>query len=105
MVSIKPIKGGEQIVSIPAISPLCTATLTFFIQWNTYGDLPNAELLRRYGHVDLLPLPSGGDGNPGDVVEIKADLMVSIVSSMPEAVKNDEAKERIDWWLEQGGEE
>lgn len=71
-------------------------------QWNTYGDLPNAELLRRYGHVDVLPLPSGGTGNPGDVVEIKADLIVSVIRSY---TKDDQKKERIDWWLEQGGEE
>lgn len=75
------------------------------MQWNTYGDLPNAELLRRYGHVDLLPLLSGGSGNPGDVAEIKADLVVSVMSSIPEAAKGEEAKERIDWWLEEGGEE
>jgi SET domain-containing protein 6 len=31
--------------------------------------------------------------------------MVSVVSSIPEAVKDDGAKVRIDWWLEQGGEE
>ncbi|KAJ7162078.1 SET domain-containing protein [Mycena filopes] len=81
MVSTKPIKAGEQI-------------------WNTYGDLPNAELLRRYGHVDVLPLPNGDLGNPGDVVEISADLAVA-------AVQTDEAttKERIDWWLEQGGDD
>lgn len=86
MVSTRPIKSGEQI-------------------WNTYGDLPNAELLRRYGHVDILPLPSGGSGNPADVVEIKADLIVSVISSFLEAVKGDQAKERIDWWLEAGGED
>ncbi|KAF9452763.1 SET domain-containing protein [Macrolepiota fuliginosa MF-IS2] len=86
MVTTKPIKSGEQI-------------------WNTYGDLPNAELLRRYGHVDILPLPSGGSGNPGDVVEVKADLIVSAVSSRPEAAKGEAAKERIEWWLEEGGED
>ncbi|KAJ3564428.1 hypothetical protein NP233_g8304 [Leucocoprinus birnbaumii] len=86
MVSTKPIKSGEQI-------------------WNTYGDLPNAELLRRYGHVDILPLPSGESGNPGDVVEIKADLIVAVLSSNEQAAKGDQAKERIDWWLEEGGED
>ncbi|KAF7376573.1 Ribosomal lysine N-methyltransferase 4 [Mycena sanguinolenta] len=81
MVSTKLIKSGEQI-------------------WNTYGDLPNAELLRRYGHVDMLPLPNGELGNPGDVVEITADLAVAVLQT-------DEAmtKERIDWWLEQGGDD
>lgn len=86
-------------------SLVCCHSNFFSIKWNTYGDLPNAELLRRYGHVDFLSLPSEGHGNPGDVVEIKADLIISAVSSIPEAVKDDEAKERIDWWLEEGGEE
>ncbi|KAF8967820.1 hypothetical protein BDZ97DRAFT_1801404, partial [Flammula alnicola] len=67
MVSTKPIKAGEQ------------------MYWNTYGDLPNAELLRAYGHIDYLPLPNGGFGNPGDVAELRADLLVQCL--------------RIDWWL------
>ncbi|KAJ6594439.1 hypothetical protein B0H19DRAFT_920100 [Mycena capillaripes] len=81
MVSTKPIKAGEQI-------------------WNTYGDLPNAELLRRYGHVDMLPLPNGDLGNPGDVVEIPADLAVTVLQTDDVVTK-----ERIDWWLEQGGDD
>ncbi|KAJ7451845.1 SET domain-containing protein [Mycena galericulata] len=81
MVTTKLIKTGEQI-------------------WNTYGDLPNAELLRRYGHVDMLPLPTGEFGNPGDVVEISADLALAVLQG-DEAV----TKERIDWWLEQGGDD
>ncbi|KAF9257983.1 SET domain-containing protein [Marasmius fiardii PR-910] len=79
MVSTKQIRAGEQI-------------------WNTYGDLPNAELIRRYGHIDLLPLPQGGVGNPGDVVEIRADLVVAAAESV-------NAKERIDWYLEEGGDD
>ncbi|KAJ7121334.1 SET domain-containing protein [Mycena crocata] len=81
MVSTKPIASSEQI-------------------WNTYLDLPNAELLRRYGHVDLLPLPTGELGNPGDVVEIPADLAVAALA--PDAATT---KARIDWWLEQGGDD
>ncbi|KAJ7680818.1 SET domain-containing protein [Mycena polygramma] len=81
MVSTKPIKAGEQI-------------------WNTYGDLPNAELLRRYGHVDMLPLPNGDVGNPGDVVEVPADLAVAVLQTDDVVTK-----ERIDWWLEQGGDD
>ncbi|KAJ7020004.1 SET-domain protein [Mycena alexandri] len=82
MVSTKLIKSGEQI-------------------WNTYGDLPNAELLRRYGHVDMLALPNGNLGNPGDVVEIPADLAVASLQMADSPV----TKERIDWWLEQGGDD
>ncbi|TFY56372.1 hypothetical protein EVJ58_g7685 [Rhodofomes roseus] len=60
MITTKFIKAGEQI-------------------WNTYGDPPNSELLRRYGHVDLVPMPEsfGGLGNPADIVEIPGDLAVA----------------------------
>lgn len=75
-----------------------------FSQWNTYGDPPNSDLLRRYGHVDILPLPDGGEGNPADVVEVCADIVVDVVtqySNLPTEL----SKERINWWLEQGGDE
>ncbi|KAG5639450.1 hypothetical protein H0H81_001572 [Sphagnurus paluster] len=85
MISTKPIKLGEQI-------------------WNTYGDLPNAELLRRYGHVDLLPLVDGA-GNPGDVVEIRADIAVSATTQRCQSLSSDHSQERIDWWLEEGGDD
>ncbi|KIK69268.1 hypothetical protein GYMLUDRAFT_214349 [Collybiopsis luxurians FD-317 M1] len=104
MMTTKKIKAGEQI-------------------WNTYGDLPNSELLRRYGHVDILPLPGGGGGklkgNPGDVVEIRADLVVSVfaqlgsgsesmdveVHTSPDTNPSSASAERIDWWLEEGGDD
>lgn len=77
---------------------------SLLLQWNTYGDPPNSDLLRRYGHVDLLPLPDGTIGNPADVVEVEADLAVVVCtessSQFPEGLH-----ERIDWWLEQGGDE
>lgn len=79
MVSTKPISAGEQI-------------------WNTYGDPPNSDLLRRYGHVDQVPLPQGDVGNPADIVEIRADLVVSTANSQAD-------QERIDWWLEEGGDD
>ncbi|KZT10912.1 SET domain-containing protein [Laetiporus sulphureus 93-53] len=79
MVTIKPIKSGEQI-------------------WNTYGDPPNCDLLRRYGHVDLVDLsqPLSGKGNPADVVEVRADLVVASVSKTPAS----DLQDRVDWWLE-----
>ncbi|KAF8629886.1 hypothetical protein AX15_003242 [Amanita polypyramis BW_CC] len=86
MVSTKAIKAGGQI-------------------WNTYGDLPNAELLRRYGHVDLVPLPGGGVGNPGDVVEIRADIVVDATLQHRPTVSAKELRERIDWWLDEGGDD
>ncbi|KAJ3809029.1 hypothetical protein F5876DRAFT_44779 [Lentinula aff. lateritia] len=83
MVTTKRILAGEQI-------------------WNTYDDLPNSELLRRYGHVDILPLPGSGKGNPADVVEIRADLVLATFSEQSESTSS---TERIDWWLEEGGDD
>lgn len=76
-------------------------------KWNTYGDPPNSDLLRRYGHVDLVPLPDepGVLGNPADVVEIKADLALQVCSDVGTDLSSENAKERIDWWLEEGGDE
>jgi N-lysine methyltransferase SETD6 len=73
-------------------------------QWNTYGDPPNSDLLRRYGHVDLVPLP-GRDvlGNPADIIEVRADLIIECMS-LPDNQRQS-IMERIDWWLEQGGDE
>ncbi|KAG7446559.1 SET domain-containing protein [Guyanagaster necrorhizus] len=85
MVATKRIMKGEQI-------------------WNTYGDLPNAELLRRYGHVDLVPLSTGEQGNPGDIVEVGADLVVDVVSKRYDH-SSVVADERIEWWLEEGGDD
>lgn len=86
MVTTKPIKAGEQI-------------------FNTYGDLPNSDLLRRYGHVDLVPCPhlKGALGNSQDVVEIRADLAVNAVCG---DISNSETyQQRIDWWLDEGGDD
>ncbi|KAH9033284.1 SET domain-containing protein [Lactarius pseudohatsudake] len=86
MVTTRSVRQGEQI-------------------WNTYGDLPNSELLRRYGHVDQVPLAEGGIGNPADIVEIRADLVVEvIVQNYPEWA-GPRSAERVDWWLEEGGDD
>lgn len=37
-------------------------------------------------------------GNPSDVVEISADIVVQTVAS-------GDSQDRIDWWLEEGGDE
>ncbi|KAG1767426.1 hypothetical protein EDD22DRAFT_875836 [Suillus occidentalis] len=86
MVTTKPIDAGEQI-------------------FNTYGDLPNSDLLRRYGHVDLVPCPhlKGALGNPQDVVEIRADLVVNVVCG--DASNDETYRQRIDWWLDEGGDD
>lgn len=82
-------------------------TLAHTPQWNTYGDPPNSDLLRRYGHVDLVPLPDEPNvlGNPADVVEISADLVVRVCTEAGSEDGRDGAKDRIDWWLEEGGDE
>ena len=80
MVALKPIEHGEQI-------------------WNTYGDLPNAELLRRYGHIDIIPLDLGGPfpyGNPSDDVEIPADFVFEVC--LP-ATEEEQRTCKIEGWL------
>ncbi|WVR03403.1 hypothetical protein IAU60_000394 [Kwoniella sp. DSM 27419] len=90
--------------------------------YNTYASPPNAELLRKYGHVDVLPLPKEITdllqddevrgwpyGNPADEVLLDGTLVVEAVA----AVLGDKATEkwrasvekRIDWWLEEGQED
>jgi len=86
MVTTKLIRTGEQI-------------------WNTYGDPPNSDLLRRYGHVDMVPLPQGGKGNPSDIVEVRADLLVSVLTRQNCGVSPESTKQRIEWWLEEGGDD
>lgn len=74
------------------------------MQFNTYGDPPNSDLLRRYGHVDLVPLANGDIGNPADIVELRGDLAFFSISEHHKQPVESSA-ERVDWWLEEGGEE
>ena len=62
MRAIKPIKKNEQI-------------------YNTYGNLPNSDLLRRYGYV----LSDSRD----NIVEISAEMIVSTITSLdvPESLR------------------
>ncbi|KAF9097387.1 hypothetical protein BGX29_008096 [Mortierella sp. GBA35] len=72
MVAIKPIKNGQQI-------------------YNTYGELCNADLLRKYGFVDV--------PNPHNIAEISGE---SVVAKCTDA--NDNGKdEKVEWLLEQDG--
>jgi len=73
--------------------------------WNTYGDPPNADLLRCYGHVDQLLLGNGGLGNPADIVEIRADLVLSSFEQKYPERAGPRSSERVDWWLEEGGDD
>ncbi|GJE92752.1 SET domain-containing protein [Phanerochaete sordida] len=80
MATVQEIKAGEQI-------------------WNTYGDPPNSDLLRRYGFVDVTTLaqPLSGAGNPADIVEIPANLVVEAAAKHTTA----DTQDRVDWWLEE----
>ena len=64
--------------------------------FNTYADPPNADLLRRYGHVD--------DHNAADEVEIGLE---SVVEMFVEAGKTtqSEGETRAEWLLETGIDE
>ncbi|KAH9058770.1 SET domain-containing protein [Lactarius vividus] len=110
MVTTRSVCQGEQIVSLfcaalPIYGFLPVLICEILDQWNTYGDLPNSELLRRYGHVDQVPLAGGGIGNPADIVEIRADIVMEvIVQNYPEWA-GPRSAERVDWWLEEGGDD
>jgi N-lysine methyltransferase SETD6 len=92
MISTKDIAHGDQIL-------------------NTYDDLPNADLLRKYGHVDLIPLGNEAASstspvfpyeNPADEVEIRADLILDIC--LHDASQTARVA-KVDAWLSLGGEE
>jgi len=54
----------------------------------------------------MLDLPGDGQGNPGDVVEVPANLFVSpVIGVSPKGVSAEVLQERIDWWLEESGDE
>ncbi|TXT05058.1 hypothetical protein VHUM_03878 [Vanrija humicola] len=95
MISTKDIAEGEQI-------------------YNTYASPPNSELLRKYGHVDILPLPeevtsllsaeelgNWAFGNAGDEVEIPGTLVVEAATARGIT----DAEARVDFWLDQGGDD
>ncbi|KAI0305376.1 Rubisco LSMT, substrate-binding domain-containing protein [Multifurca ochricompacta] len=86
MVTTRSIRQGEQI-------------------WNTYGDPPNSDLLRRYGHVDQVPLANGNLGNPADIVEIRADVVVASVEQRYPQLAGPWSSGRVNWWLEEGGDD
>ncbi|CCA68310.1 related to SET7-Regulatory protein [Serendipita indica DSM 11827] len=88
MIATKDIPAGEQI-------------------WNTYGDPPNADLLRQYGHIDRIPILNPEVGvypfeNPADEVEIRADLVFDVCTPH---LHGKERTRRIDDWLTLGGED
>lgn len=63
------------------------------IIWNTYGDPPSSDLLRRYGYVDL--------GNAADIVEINVGDLVSACLKL-EGLQGDQARQaalmqRVQW--------
>lgn len=61
--------------------------------------------------MDYCPLPAHlfGEnklGNPCDVVEIGADVVLEKArEARQDAIQDSDLHERIDWWLEEGGDE
>ena len=56
--------------------------------------------------MDVFDLPGGGQGNPGDAVEVPATVFVSpVISVSAKGVSPEVLRERIDWWLEESGDE
>jgi len=55
----------------------------------------------------MVPLPDGGEGNPADIVEIPASAVVSVTlgQNLASHLNLETCKERIDWWLEEAGDE
>ncbi|CAO3563871.1 unnamed protein product [Mortierella alpina] len=72
MVAIKSIKSGQQI-------------------YNTYGDLCNADLLRKYGFVDV--------PNPHNIAEISGESVVAKCTVGEDKDKD----EKVEWLLEHDG--
>ncbi|KAF9318934.1 hypothetical protein BGZ91_005052 [Linnemannia elongata] len=72
MVAIKPIKNGQQI-------------------YNTYGELCNADLLRKYGFVDV--------PNPNNIAEISGESVVAKCTAADDNGKD----EKVEFLLEQDG--
>ena len=103
MATTRSIRQGQQIVWFTLTRGI--RVLTRKTQWNTYGDPPNSDLLRRYGHVDQVPLANGSLGNPADIVEIRADHLMEIVKHKLPQQTGPWSSERINWWLEEGGDE
>ncbi|KAG0286985.1 hypothetical protein BGZ98_004846, partial [Dissophora globulifera] len=75
MVAIKTIKAGQQI-------------------YNTYGELCNADLLRKYGFVDV--------PNPHNIAEISGEAVVAKCTSDADAETSGK-DEKVEWLLEQDG--
>ena len=95
------------------------------VQYNTYGGPSNSYLLRRYGHVDALPLPADlvkrlstelrtwPFGNVADDFEISGQVVLeavvedwrerSKVKGGAEASFQAKLVERVDRWLEASG--
>ena len=54
----------------------------------------------------MFDLPGSVQGNPGDVVEVPANVFVSFAAgASPKGVSAEALQERIDWWLEESGDE
>ncbi|KAJ8486926.1 hypothetical protein ONZ51_g4522 [Trametes cubensis] len=91
MVSTKPIKAGEQITDRRMSSGTLMAIRRILICSGGTDTSTSSPCVP----------PLSGMGNPGDVVEVRADLVVSVAASK---VKYD-LQERVDWWLEEADDD
>lgn len=57
--------------------------------WNTYGEPPSSDLLRRYGHVDL--------ANVSDIVELPVESLVAARLSLPNSPSKESLLARMGW--------
>lgn len=78
--------------------------MAIMITTNILRIAPNADLIRRYGHVDYLPLSQDPDfmGNKNDVVELPADILLEL--ALPDA-KESHKERRVEFLLDECGEE
>lgn len=72
MTAIKPIKKGEQV-------------------YNTYGELPNCDFLRRYGYVE-------NEGTEFDIVEFSMDEIAAFYASKSSPELIEEATDLLEDW-------
>ena len=65
--------------------------------WNTYGEPPSGDLLRRYGYVDL--------ANPLDIVELPVESLIAARLSLPCSPSKESLLARVAWACSLGMEE
>lgn len=65
--------------------------------WNTYGEPPSGDLLRRYGYVDL--------ANPCDIVEVPVESLIAARLLLPNSPSKESLLARVAWACSLGMDE